>query len=398
MDYVRTILIKLNYIPFLTFFYSNMNDLIKINKKTGKKYVPCYDLHGYTTKEAYIKVKEVILECFKLKINSINFVTGRGNHPNVNGERGVLFKKFKEWLGDDEIINLVKNYIIGDGSYKVYLYKKKRKINKKMKTIKKDIKNESIKRNNDLLLKQDPIFNKNETNKQLIIKEEIDKLLNRKESNHSLINRKEELNLLPKESNKYTISSLNYDYDKTIFNLGRILLKRNNKKIGIGFIQESAENGYEKAKRYLGEAYIEGRVIRQDYNKKTFEWILNAFNNNFEIEFYIAFLYKYGIGCKQDYIRSLYWFHKSAKHNHPEAQFYLGNLYINADRKEALKWYTISAENGQPNAQYILGKSYEMGLLGLDKNKSKSLMWYIKSAEHGHLLAKTKIDIQSETN
>ncbi|GBB94167.1 hypothetical protein RclHR1_02300008 [Rhizophagus clarus] len=369
-----------------------MNDIIKINKKTGKKYIPCYDLHGYTTKKAYIKVKEVILECFKLKINSINFVTGRGNHPNVNGERGVLFKKFKEWLEDDEIINLVKSYVVGEGSYKVYLYKKKRKINKK--TTKTDIKNESINRNDVSLLEQEAIFNKNETNKQLIIKEEINKLLNRKESNLSLINRK---NFPSKESNSYTISLLNYDYVKTIFNLGRILLKRNNKKIGIGFIQEAAENGYEEAKRYLGEAYIEGRVIKQDY-ERSFEWILNAYKNNFEIEFYIAFLYKFGIGCKQDQIRSLYWFHRSAKHNHPVAQFYLGNLYINVDRKEALKWYTISAENGQANAQYILGKAYEMGLFDLDKNKSKSSMWYIKSAEQGHLLAKTKIDIQSETN
>ncbi|CAB4386924.1 uncharacterized protein OCT59_010296 [Rhizophagus irregularis] len=176
-----------------------MDVIIKINKKTGKKYIPCYDLHGYTKKEAYIEVKEVILECFKLKINSINFVTGRGNHPNVNGERGVLFKKFKEWLEDDEIINLVKNYVVGDGSYKVYLYKKKKKINNK-ETIKIDIKNGSIKRKNILVLKEEPIFDKNETNKRLIqIKEEIDKLLNRKESNLSLTNRKEELNLPLKE-------------------------------------------------------------------------------------------------------------------------------------------------------------------------------------------------------
>ncbi|CAB4495197.1 unnamed protein product [Rhizophagus irregularis] len=146
----------------------------------------------------------------------------KGNHPNVNGERGVLFKKFKEWLEDDEIINLVKNYVVGDGSYKVYLYKKKRKINNK-ETIKIDIKNGSIKRKNILVLKEEPIFDKNETN------------------------------------------------------------KRNNKKLETEFIQEAAK----------------------------------------------------------------------------------------------------MAENGQANAQYILGKSYEMGLLGLDK----------KSAEQGHLLAKTKIDI-----
>ncbi|RIA95849.1 hypothetical protein C1645_688523, partial [Glomus cerebriforme] len=161
--------------------------------------------------------------------------------------------------------------------------------------------------------------------------------------------------------------------------------------------QEAAENGYEEAQRYLGEVYIKGHVSKQDY-EKSFEWILNSCNDHIEIEYYIACLYKFGIGCKQDYIRSLYWFYRCAKNNHPEAQFYLGNSFIKVDQKEALKWYTISAENGQANAQYILGQIYEIGLLGLDKNKSKSLMWYIKSADQGHSLAKTKIDIQSETN
>ncbi|CAG8645746.1 5465_t:CDS:2 [Funneliformis caledonium] len=96
----------------------------KLKYKTsekGIKYVPKYDLHGCTKKKACKEVKNVILRCSELEISSINFITGRGNHKNLNGDRAVLFKNFPVWLNDPKVSSLIKDSVPGDGSYKVYL-------------------------------------------------------------------------------------------------------------------------------------------------------------------------------------------------------------------------------------------------------------------------------------
>ncbi|CAI2176457.1 4196_t:CDS:2 [Funneliformis geosporum] len=92
----------------------------KTNEK-GIKYIPKYDLHGLNKKQAYKEVNNVILKCSELEISSVNFITGRGNHQNINGERAVLFKTFPEWLNDPKLSSLIKDSVPGDGSYKVYL-------------------------------------------------------------------------------------------------------------------------------------------------------------------------------------------------------------------------------------------------------------------------------------
>ncbi|CAG8645731.1 5464_t:CDS:2 [Funneliformis caledonium] len=126
------------------------NKLKYKTNENGTKYVPKYDLHGCTKKQACKEVYNVIIQCFELEISSITFITGRGNHQNLNGERAVLFKNFPVWLNDPKISSLIKDCKPGDGFYKVLLNieenknakknKKSKKDNKAIKEIKKNVK------------------------------------------------------------------------------------------------------------------------------------------------------------------------------------------------------------------------------------------------------------------
>ncbi|CAI2176553.1 568_t:CDS:2 [Funneliformis geosporum] len=116
------------------------NKFIYKTGEQGIKYVPKYDLHGCSKKQAYKEVNNVILKCSELEISSVNFITGKGNHQNINGERAVLFKTFPEWLNDPKLSSLIKDCVRGDGSYKVYLKIEENKTIKNAKKNKNNVK------------------------------------------------------------------------------------------------------------------------------------------------------------------------------------------------------------------------------------------------------------------
>lgn len=50
------------------------------------------DLHGLSRTEAKEVVHFWLLNCVRNEVAKIRFVTGRGNHANRSGERGILYK------------------------------------------------------------------------------------------------------------------------------------------------------------------------------------------------------------------------------------------------------------------------------------------------------------------
>jgi DNA-nicking Smr family endonuclease len=77
------------------------------------------DLHYLTRESAKSLVIETIYDCHSRKIPCVKFITGRGNHINSTGERGVLYGAFPLWMEDTEINYLVQDYEIYDGYYLV---------------------------------------------------------------------------------------------------------------------------------------------------------------------------------------------------------------------------------------------------------------------------------------
>ncbi|GET54008.1 DNA mismatch repair protein MutS [Rhizophagus irregularis DAOM 181602=DAOM 197198] len=79
------------------------------------------DLHYLTRENARRLVINSVKKSHSRKILCVKFITGRGNHINSTGERGVLYEKFPSWMRDSEIKYLVQDYEIYDGYYLVYL-------------------------------------------------------------------------------------------------------------------------------------------------------------------------------------------------------------------------------------------------------------------------------------
>ncbi|CAB4380822.1 unnamed protein product [Rhizophagus irregularis] len=80
------------------------------------------DLHYLTRENARRLVINSVKKSHSRKILCVKFITGRGNHINSTGERGVLYEKFPSWMRDSEIKYLVQDYEIYDGYYLVYLH------------------------------------------------------------------------------------------------------------------------------------------------------------------------------------------------------------------------------------------------------------------------------------
>jgi hypothetical protein len=75
------------------------------------------DLHGMSAESAQELVAHHVGQAHVRGWNKIRFVTGRGNHVNARGERGTLYKSFKDWLGNlqDKVVK-IDQY---DGYYEV---------------------------------------------------------------------------------------------------------------------------------------------------------------------------------------------------------------------------------------------------------------------------------------
>jgi hypothetical protein len=82
------------------------------------------DLHHTSVEEAFEKVHEFITRKYHKFEKNCTVITGRGNHVNTNGQKGVLHKKFKEWAQNE--LNLYIESIkpiAQDGGYEVVLKK-----------------------------------------------------------------------------------------------------------------------------------------------------------------------------------------------------------------------------------------------------------------------------------
>lgn len=85
------------------------------------------DLHGgLSEKDAFAKTVSFIEDKFNNFEERCRVITGRGNHINSNGTRGVLFKAFPNWVETPKLKQLIKEFVPAPdgGSYAVFLNKK----------------------------------------------------------------------------------------------------------------------------------------------------------------------------------------------------------------------------------------------------------------------------------
>lgn len=94
------------------------------------------DLHGYSLNEANEIVEEMINKSYKMGINKLKIVTGKGLHsknekdPYISKDLGILKYSIPEFIKNDKnLMNLIKEIkeakIEDGGSGAFYIYLKK---------------------------------------------------------------------------------------------------------------------------------------------------------------------------------------------------------------------------------------------------------------------------------
>ena len=108
-------------------------------KRKKRSQTKTFDLHGYSLDEANDKIREIILDAYRLKISKLTIVTGKGLHseneknPYISKNLGILKYSVPEYIkNNNELmsrINEIQEANIEDGGGGAfYIYLKKNSI------------------------------------------------------------------------------------------------------------------------------------------------------------------------------------------------------------------------------------------------------------------------------
>ncbi|MGZ8242420.1 tetratricopeptide repeat protein [Methylomagnum sp.] len=128
-------------------------------------------------------------------------------------------------------------------------------------------------------------------------------------------------------------------------------------------------------------------VERRDWPKAFAEFRPLAEKGDADAQVNLGNLYMKGYGVEQDYIAARRWYLKAAAQNNATAQGKLGlmdyyGLGVEENHAEAAHWFHEAAEQGEPGAASILGSLYAAGD-GVEKDQAQAYVWYTVAIERG---------------
>ena len=139
-----------------------------------------------------------------------------------------------------------------------------------------------------------------------------------------------------------------------------------------------AAKGDTAAQLYLGKMYMQGQgAFKSDY-AKAISWTRKAANRkNAEAQYFLGFLYYYGMGTPQNYTEALLWYRKAAEHGNAGAQASLGSMFaygqgVPQDMVLAYKWFKLAAALGEADAAVKL-KAVEDNMTPLQIKEAEAL-------------------------
>ena len=124
---------------------------------------------------------------------------------------------------------------------------------------------------------------------------------------------------------------------------------KQNKELGLYWLNEAIKNGYYKAMYFLGNYYITGKFVEKD-EKKGAELLTRCiFHNDSAAYLSLALCYKDGKGVEKNIPKFLECLKVAAKDNRPNLckllfEIYTDDLYVPADLDEAKKWLKLYHE------------------------------------------------------
>lgn len=107
---------------------------IIVNRSPYIKNNGVLDLHHLSQLDAYKEVVHFITQGYYQSKKMCYVMTGRGNHTNSNGTKGVLRAKFPEWTQTSDLIHLIKSYRFEE-IYGTYIVMLNSKNNYKLRTV-----------------------------------------------------------------------------------------------------------------------------------------------------------------------------------------------------------------------------------------------------------------------
>lgn len=131
----------------------------------------------------------------------------------------------------------------------------------------------------------------------------------------------------------------------------------------IFILRELAEKGYAPAQNELGERYITGRGVVENYEIGV-DWLKKAADQGLaEALDNLGDCYYYGIGVEENEKKAAELYRQAAEVGVASAQYSLGNCYytgtgIKEDKALAFQWLLKAAEQGNPDAQNMLGMCF----------------------------------------
>ncbi|WP_316860655.1 tetratricopeptide repeat protein [uncultured Cohaesibacter sp.] len=155
--------------------------------------------------------------------------------------------------------------------------------------------------------------------------------------------------------------------------------------------------GEVSAQTLLGELYLKGQGVPQDY-KAAREWFqLAAEKDDREAQFNLAMLYARGDGIQKDLGKAIDLFEKASASGQKNAQFNLGLLYLNGqvvkqDLTKALDLISKSAKQGLAEAQYTLANLYRSDFFPAP-NLEQASYWMQQAAKNGFIDAQLEFGL-----
>ncbi|KAK8845104.1 hypothetical protein M9Y10_021284 [Tritrichomonas musculus] len=153
----------------------------------------------------------------------------------------------------------------------------------------------------------------------------------------------------------------------------------------IKFSELQAEQNDSKSLNILGNLYLNGLGVEQDYSKAKYYFELAAKQNDSKSLNNLGVLYYNGLGVEQDYSMAKYYFELAAKQNDSDALNILGNLYLNGlgveqDYSMAKYYFELAAKQNDSKSLNILGVLYLNGL-GVEQDYSMAKYYFELAAK-----------------
>ena len=184
-------------------------------------------------------------------------------------------------------------------------------------------------------------------------------------------------------------------------NFGRHLIQSEDPRevaLGVTLIEQAAENGLAKAQTTLALHYVEGDIVKKDFDRAFNLFRAAASSGDLEGIVGLGMNYANGYGCEKDLAKAAQLFEVAAEQGAAQAQFNLAWSYhyglgVYRNLELALKWYSAAAEQGNPGAIRGVGEMYELGAGGLQQDLVEAAQLYERAAEMGDLVAQYNLGV-----